>query len=58
MSHTCSQHPHNRVLPRNLFFIITDKVRTKGGPGRKANGVGVMKDKQVKFEETEVCVTH
>ena len=37
------------------MFIITDKARAKGG--RKAEGVGVMKDKELKLEETESSLT-
>ena len=44
------------VLPYFCLFIITDKTRTKG-PGRKSEGVGVMKDKELNLEETETSHT-
>ena len=34
-----------------LRFIITEKTRSNGG--RKVEGVGVMKDKEIKLEEIE-----
>ncbi len=40
-----------RNLTHGSSFIMKDKSRTKGG--RKAQGVSVMKDKEVKIEETE-----
>ena len=36
-----------------VFFITTDRVRVKGG-GRRVEGVGVMKVKELNLEETEV----
>ncbi len=38
-----------------FLVIITDKTRVKGG--RKGEGVGVMKDKEIKLEEIEVSHT-
>ena len=37
------------------MFIITDKGRVTGG--RKAKGVGGMKDKEIKVEQTESSYT-
>jgi hypothetical protein len=37
-------------------FIITDKVRAKGG-GRPGVSVSVMKDKELKLKEIEVSHT-
>ncbi len=52
--------PHTIAFLRvnDLFlFIITDKTRTKGrGRDWKSEGVGVMKDNEVKIE-TEVSHT-
>jgi hypothetical protein len=38
-----------------LFFIITDKAIDNGG--RKVEGLGVMKDKELKLEEIEASHT-
>jgi hypothetical protein len=38
-----------------LLFIITDKARAKGG--RKVEGVGAMKDEELKLEEIQVSHT-
>jgi hypothetical protein len=38
-----------------FLFLITDKVKGKGG--RKTEGVGIMKDKELKLEETEYSHT-
>ena len=38
-----------------LRFIITEKTRSNGG--RKVEGVGVMKDKEIKLEEIETSHT-
>jgi hypothetical protein len=40
-------HQRSVLLPH----VITDAARSTGG--RKADGVGVMKDKERKLEETE-----
>ena len=46
--------PHNQKDPVNnfgLLFIITEKTRDKE---RKWDGVGVMKDKEIKIEDVKV----
>jgi hypothetical protein len=40
---------------RHIHFLITDTARPQGG--RKAEGVGVVKDKELKREEIEVSLT-
>jgi hypothetical protein len=44
------QSPHPKCL-----FIMTDKARSKGGGRQK--GVVVVKDKELKLEETEASLT-
>ena len=42
------------ALHEGMLFLRTDKARAKG---RKAEGVGVLKNKELKLEETEASYT-
>jgi hypothetical protein len=53
LSHTPTSNFRHEFL--YCVFILTDKVRVKGGG--ETEGVGVMKDKELKLEETQTSHT-